>query len=126
MQKQRLTLVERIVQFFLRLFQKRALVRVYTHITVPGSGAGIGQGQQTIAFEFGTTVAGIIYCLQIFREPDYDTPIQSIQLAVDSTTYSLDILIAADTGYMFRIVPCDPGGMIVVAGSIGISSAIID
>ena len=126
MQKQRLTLVERILHLLLRLFQKRAAIRVYTNITRPGSGTRLDPGQHTIRIEFGTSVADIIYCLKIFQAPDYNTPINSIPLPLNSTTYELTITIAENTSYMFRIVPCDPGDLLVTAGSVGITSASIE
>ena len=117
----------RIAEKILDLLEDLRAARVYTNITEPGAGAHKDAGQQTIHFVFGTTVAGIAYCLQVFIAPDYNTPTQSVPiLPVGATTFDLAINIAENTSYMFRVVPCNPGDMIVIAGSTGLSSSSIE
>ncbi len=123
----RLPIFNRIAEKLLDLLEELRAARVYTNITEPGAGAHKDPGQQTIHFVFGTTVAGIAYCLQVFIAPDYNTPNRSVPiLPVGATTFDLSINIAENTSYMFRVVPCDPGDMIVTAGSTGVSSAVIE
>lgn len=108
------------------LLAELSLTRVYTNITKPGSGTHYDPGPQTIKIVFGTSVADLIYCLKVYKSPNYTTPAMSIPLVINSTTYDLTINIEANTSYMFKIVPCEPGTLIVMAGSIGITSAMID
>jgi len=121
-----LPLFNRIAEKLLHLLEELRAIHVYTNITKPGSGQPVVAGQQTIRIEFGTTVAGILYCLQVFKAPDYTNPITSVQLPLKSTTFDLPINIELNSSYMFKIVPCNPGDMIVHAGSTGVSSAIIE
>ena len=123
----RLPIFNRIAETLHHLLEELRAVHVYTNITEPGAGASKNPGQQTIHFVFGTTVSGIAYCLQVFIAPNYNTPNQSVPiLPVGATSFDLSINIAENTSYMFKVVPCNPGDMIVTAGSTGVTSAIIE
>ena len=121
-----LPLFKKIREKLLRLLEELAVIHVYTNITQPGSGAPLNVGLQTIRIEFGTTVANIDFCLQIFKAPDYDMPIKTVKVGMNTTTFEFQLDVVANSSYMFKIVPCEPGDMIVTAGSIGMTSAIIE
>ena len=95
---------------------------IYTNVTAPAPGTTFDPGKRTITVVYGTSVAGIDYCIQVFKGPNSTTPIKSVQVPINSESFDLDITLEADSSYLIKVVPCDPpAGSIVTAGSVGIT-----